>query len=406
MAEAKMEQALRALLIDKNGVHESTVEYLEKSRCLTLANFANWVDDKKEIKDIHAKCPKKDDTSDLVALKQAWREVDATISRGVKRASEGLDNEALDDPLQVEIFKGINKTFLIYYNWLTPIDSRRIGCDALHGRFRREFDKRLPSMYTILKAKSLAKSQKSEPIKKTRLGSENGMNLEIHMAQRESEGQASLSKWFQCFDIVVNTWAVTGCFDIIYESKTRKYVHWNEVTAYMYEFQARAIDLKEKQFPEYRAYVYLSTVEEDLRGKAIELCRGEDDVPFGEALTLARKNFAHIWQERRDVLEARHSTSHQATRGFPAKHINSQGNTPKFKPFCNRYNLNAAGCHQPNCEYPHACSAKLVTGDICGSRNHTAKTHDDGKHGASKGSSGSSPGKGKGKGAGKGKVRK
>ena len=114
MAEAKMEQALRALLIDKNGVHESTVEYLEKNKCLTLANFANWVDDKKEIKDIHAKCPKKDDTSDLVALKQAWREVDATISRGVKRASEGLDNEALDDPLQVEIFKGINKTFVLY----------------------------------------------------------------------------------------------------------------------------------------------------------------------------------------------------------------------------------------------------------------------------------------------------
>ena len=54
-----MEQALRALLIDKNGVHESTVEYLEKNKCLTLANLANWVDDKKEIKDIHAKCPKR-----------------------------------------------------------------------------------------------------------------------------------------------------------------------------------------------------------------------------------------------------------------------------------------------------------------------------------------------------------
>ena len=310
-----------------------TVEYLEKNKCLTLSNFANWVDDKKEIKDIHAKCPKKDDTSDLVALKQAWREVDATISRAVKRASEGLDNEALDDPLQVEIFKGINKTFLIDYNWLTSIDSRRIGCDALHGRFSREFDKKLLGMYTILKAKLRAKSQNSEPIKKTKLGSENGMNLEIHVTQRESEGQASLSEWFQCFDIVVNTWAVAGWFDIVYESKTRKYVNWNKVTAYMHEFQARANDFNEKQFPEYKTYVCLSTVEEDLRGKAIELCRGEDDVPFGEVLTLARKNFGRMWQERRDVLNARQSISHQATKGFPAMHINSQGNISKPKAF-------------------------------------------------------------------------
>ena len=120
----------------------------------------------------------------------------------------------------------------------------------------------------------------------------------------------------------------------------------------MYEFQARANDPKEKQFPEYKTYVYLSTVEEDLRSKAIELCRGEDDVPFGEALTLARKNFAHIWQERRDVLDARQSISHQAAKGFPAMHINSQGNISKPKAFCNRYNHNAAGCHNPSCESP------------------------------------------------------
>jgi hypothetical protein len=216
------------------------------------------VDSRSDIKEAirNSIASRKTNAADLAKVRQAWRQADASIARGVKRCAEGLDNEALDDPLQEEVFKAITKTFRQFYNWPGSFDSRRIGCDALHGRFRREFERRQPGMYTILKAKPSAKRQREGQVKKTKLSE--GLEL-VQAAKEVGDGPASLSKWFTCFDIVVNTWAVTGCFDIQYLGVARKYANWSEVSAYMFEFTSKANELKDKHHQDKSIFYSLST---------------------------------------------------------------------------------------------------------------------------------------------------
>ena len=394
-----MDTSLRALLVTKNGVHEDTVKWLETAGCLTIANFANWVDAKAEVKEaIHSKIESmKNNAADLARTKQAWREADATVSRGVKRAAEGLDNEALDDPLQEEIFKAINISFRTHYNWLDSFDSRRIGCDSLHGRFRREFDRKQPGMFPILKARSLAKSTKEQQVKKTKLPN----NLEIHQIEKEfSDGPASLSKWFACFDIIVNTWAVVGCMDVEFDGKTRKYIHWAEAQSYMFEFTVKSNELKDKHHQDWNIFKYLSSVEEEFRSKAVELARGTQEIPWGEALKQSITGNSNIWNEKRDFLE-RQWQPHNPQPTTDSYQGHSQQLTP-----CNKFN--SGNCNVPGCRFPHICNVKLANGNYCSSRNHGANRHDDNKNGASthppkggKGSGKDRQGKGKGK-----KVRK
>ena len=45
-------------------------------------------------------------------------------------------------------------------------------------------------------------------------------------------------------------------------------------------------------------------VEEDFRVAAVELSRGEEQLPWGVAITQARKENSDRWQERRDLLQA------------------------------------------------------------------------------------------------------
>ena len=369
----KMETGLKTILVERNGVHEDTVKWLESKGCLTVGHFANWVDSKSEIKDaIHKNIPTmKDNHSDLSKTKMAWREAEAQISRGVKRSAEGLDNEALDDPLQIEVFRSIKTTFKSCYNWTDSFDSRRIGCDSLHGRFRREFERKQPTMFTILKARSLAKSQKEGQVKKTRLDN----NIEIHQKDKDGyDGPASLTKWFACFDIMVNTWAVTGCFDVMYKGESRKYIHWAEAQAYQFEFTIKANELTELHHQEYKIFQYLSTVEEEIRSKAVEFARGESECPWGEALTTARKECAHIWQEKRDRLAVKNTQQDNLRSHQPQR-------TASFQPpqqdlpvkFCN--NFNRGICKTPNCRFPHQCNVILKNGKLCGAKNHGAKSH-------------------------------
>ena len=45
-----MEAALRTPFVDRHGIYEDTIKGMEDSECLTIANFANWVDARPELK--------------------------------------------------------------------------------------------------------------------------------------------------------------------------------------------------------------------------------------------------------------------------------------------------------------------------------------------------------------------
>ena len=142
-----MDAALVSLLQDKNKVDKTLVAYIGSIGCNTVATFANWVETKAEIGEAFLKnSPMKGNLAEQANLKMAWREAEGLVTCGIKRAADGLDNEALDDPLQEGVFKTVTQTFKTHYNWQDNLDSRRVGNDSLHGRFRREFERKQPSM--------------------------------------------------------------------------------------------------------------------------------------------------------------------------------------------------------------------------------------------------------------------
>ena len=159
---SKMQPDLLALL-KENEVHGDIIEWMENNDCGSLKRFANFVDDRGQLgAAIVDQTSQKGSRAQTAAVKQAWREAEALVVRLLKRSSEGLSEEHLDEPLNAELYRSMEDTFKKFYNWeLTP---QTVGCDSLCGRIRREFERRQPSMFAIMRVRSMASAQKVRPI--------------------------------------------------------------------------------------------------------------------------------------------------------------------------------------------------------------------------------------------------
>ena len=110
MAAVQLSTELTALL-NANGVHDDIRKFFITKTILTLKNFANYVDEKKELKDAITEQIQsmKGDTTELSKLKMAWREAETIVARGLKRSSEGISDESLDEPLHHDVQKSLEK---------------------------------------------------------------------------------------------------------------------------------------------------------------------------------------------------------------------------------------------------------------------------------------------------------
>ena len=286
-------------LLEKNTVDEVIIKWMTDNACTTLSIFANWVDGTSELKEAIPKHTNmKDSAPQLARLRMAWREADAAIARGVKRTAEGLEDENLDAPLASEIFKEVGKAFRTFYNW-PDVPAERMGSDKLLGRTRKEFQRKEPSLIPMLKVKSLTTSQFEPQEKKTKLSATAVLTV---LAGDEQQAEApSLFQWLSCFDIMVNTWALAGCFDVTHDARPIKYCHWSQADQYKFEFQNKAFQLRQKH-SEKAVFNYLCEVESSVRSKAIELARSTEGVPWGPALLRSVKENSHLWQEKRGML--------------------------------------------------------------------------------------------------------
>ena len=76
----KLDADLLAIL-QKELVGTPTQKWFVDNGCLTLRQFANWVDELKELKVvIHDRTSDKDKPDQLANLKMAWRTAEATIA--------------------------------------------------------------------------------------------------------------------------------------------------------------------------------------------------------------------------------------------------------------------------------------------------------------------------------------
>ena len=125
-------------LFTKNKVPLDVLKLLAVApyNVLTVKQYANYFDERKEIKTLFFdKMKELEGKGDILAnLKMAWREAEATVSRSLKRASDGLAEAALEDPLQQEVKSSLDKNFLAGYGFtLMPAWA---GYPSLLGRFQ------------------------------------------------------------------------------------------------------------------------------------------------------------------------------------------------------------------------------------------------------------------------------
>ena len=400
-----MEDDLKTLLVD-NGVPENVLKWLADNRCLTVKAFANWCDRKEEVSThilAHIEAVKNDRVA-LGATKQAWREAEAQVARGIKRSAEGLAEEGQDDPLPDQTQKRIDRQFSDFYQW--DLEPRYKGCDSLLGRVRREMERGAPTLFSATRVRSLADTSRQHESKKHRVSD---------YLQLEIDGEAPLDSEFTDkdrlrfvlgrYDILANTWATAGCMDVT--GTTSKQCHWQEACRYVQHLRDRVAHLPDK-FTESSVVAYLLRVEELLRGHAIEKVRARvGSMRWGEALVHVIKEHTYLWQDHKEMLRrggggggpepraTRLASPPKSMKPSPTVRLTPRDaevtnkncatckQTKDGADFCKAYN-DKRGCAKGRCPQGkvHACDVRLAkSGQACGSRSHNRESHDAQQHG-------------------------
>ena len=290
------------LLLTRNGVHSDVCNWLAASPqdCYEIKHFANMVDESTQVNaTILQHTSQKDNVGQLARLKQAWKEANGINQTRLKRLGQGLAEDLLDEPLDSETRKSKYSIFQGFYQW--TLKSRDMVCDSLFGRIVREFDTHQPSLFAVLRTRSLATSQRSTPAKKHKIAGSVQLSVgsaddDMHML----EGQGKLRTYFSCFRTLGTGWAVAGCFDVHYDGKQVKFCHWQQVCTYITHFEDKAWHAIDK-YPEEIVLQYVLETEEKIRATAVEKCRN-DGMPWGHALLYAWKEEAEVWTDAKDLL--------------------------------------------------------------------------------------------------------
>ncbi len=420
---AVMESSFKKYL-EKLEVRADVIEYLRSSSCLSFEDFANWVDVAGEVKDvILQKSPAKDDLGQLARIKQAWKEITAIVDRRNKRKAEGMSVEDPDEPLDSDIQKSVIATFNSAYGW-PGLSNEEMGSDSLLGRIRRECEKQQPTMFSIDRTKSMAKAMRSASTRKSKLSELVMMEVRAEDGVQVSDlNQVShpLYKFFDKCKVFFNTTAVAGCFDITWHGKTMKYVHWAQVHQYQ-SVLARRSWMLVGRFSDEAIVVCVTAVEEQFRSKAIELTRGEDNVPWGMALVEAQKTNVEVWREVMDLLgiggvpapfavldqPSGQGTEQPLTPPPPTRPDKWPRPEPKVRPIkavadtevprkqwktanmiaqnwkiCKKFN-DKRGCKGKTCPDGNAnvCDVVITGNKVCARSDHNRAQHDPQKHGA------------------------
>ena len=402
-------------LLTRSDVSQVVIDQLEKDKCFEVGHFAKWVDSTAELVTcVLQPLGLKDDMPQKARLKLAWSEAEALHGKMLKRSAEGLEPIDPDEPLDKGTADSLQAAWQKAHNW-PALASTRICTDAILGRTHREFMRYAPTIFPVMKVKSLANAQKGGKKKRQRLAP--GLDLELlDVDEGEQEGATTFLDWLELLEMLGNTWSVAGAFDVRYEGEVQKFVTWPQADKYIKEVKKRASTLLGK-FTESSVIDFITNREEALRMEAMELCRSDAKVPWGKALTSVLKDFNHVWQEERQILVAIGMS--QPNRGRQADPPPSNANAGKGKgkgkgkdkggksniseddftsakhrkkwatgrqneqgkDLCKFYN-DTRGCKTPCPQKKvHACDVYLATGKICGHGGHRRIHHDEKVHG-------------------------
>ena len=121
-----------------------------------------------------------------------------------------------------------------------------------------------------------------------------------------------LLEFFLSLEVLCFTWAVAGSDELQWDGELVRFANWCHVTEYLYNLKERVL--------EHSVVSWLTRVEEDFRGKAVELTRTPaSSIPWGVALLRAQAEQISKWEQRRYLLEYSLPSSVRATGPWKGK---------------------------------------------------------------------------------------
>ena len=177
-----------------------------------------------------------------------------------------------------------------------------MGCDTLLGRVKREFDRTAPSMFSASRVRTVAQSQRSAELKRTRVSESVQMMFENEVAILDDGDEDRLAKRLFQYEVLSNTWGVAGCFDVTEqvgrESITSKYCHWQEAVEYFQMLHTKTAHLLDR-YSEASVVMYLVKTEEEMRYHVWRLLISlVNFCYFGLCCRWASRTLSWSWRER------------------------------------------------------------------------------------------------------------
>ena len=397
-------------LLQKYTMPDEVVKLLKGApfHITNITRFANFFETKSQVKThfCELESVKVKDNGVIADLTQAWREAEAENDRNLKRKSEDMPMEDMDEPLRKEIADPLEKSWWSMHGYAIPAAWR--APPGLLGRIHREFTRKTHVHYIIKKINSLGQSQISVPErKKIKLGDAN-LTLEGNQTESDEIHVNNCFGYLHALKILMHTMAIAGCYKVVVkkidmngsESTTAEvFAPMSALMEHLAAAETYAIchlNSKTQRFSDTQVLTKLRTIDESIREEWATRVRGQQDITLGEIQKELFTFQKTLWLTRPETTpnggqqaagsggKGNKTKPQYQTQARPFKKL-TKGKAPKGngkdkdkgkgKSKCGHWN-SERGCLKGNaCAYLHACSAVKGNGKTCGSRDHNLQGH-------------------------------
>ena len=422
MTQLSMQDDLRELLV-ANLVPTECIDLLKDEGCSTLKLFAKWAPDRQTVQAVILdKCPNfKTSVQALASLLQAGDEAIAIVAELVKRSAAGLDPEHADEPLLYAVQQALESKFSARYSW--TLEPKYQPSNSLLGRVRREFEKWSPTIFNLHRVKTVFTTNKVHEPKKRRLAT--GITFTLEADEEADDVQSTKYRHIMGkYEVLALSWGIAGNYEVDFNNSKTDMCSWQQARRYVRTLREKS-ELLLDTHDEASVVHFLLSVEEQIRGYAVEYCRRTPPTPWGVALEMALRENKDLWMDFRHLLTGNKVTaprsidkedlpvqqSVQVTRQpkerqtfggkspakqaqSPKKETNSQKassssglatatHTGAGSMICKAWN-DSRGCSKPCAQgKSHVCDVVVAkTNSVCGRSDHNRKGHNPTIHGA------------------------
>ena len=309
----------------------------------------------------------------------------------------------MDEPLLHAVQQALEAKLTQKYSW--QLEPKYQPSNSVLGRIKREFG-----------VKTVFTSNKIQEPKRRRVGT--GITLTFEEDLDDEDPQAlKYRQIMHKYNVLALAWAIAGNFEVTYEGSKCDFASWQQTHRYIRTLREKT-ELLMDHHSEESVVRYLLSVEEQIRGFAVEYCRRTPSVPFGAALDMALKENRELWQNFKYLLSGNKASSSlrsvdaedlpvESSLQVPATSVQDKA-PPKKTPSSPGKESSKVTSQQPSpqglatathtssgsqiCKpwndpcangKAHVCDIVLLkTSTVCGRSDHNRRGHNPTKHGA------------------------